>query len=87
MFELKLSVPFESAKEDFDKAVDIFRIALWKPFKVLSKESAKIALGLFPRASTFSWEYLTDPSGLNVLKSEKDPKALERIRTMTEEIL
>jgi len=33
------------------------------------------------------WEYVVDPAtGLRILKSEKDPCALDRVRQMTDEL-
>jgi hypothetical protein len=56
------------------------------PYAELSKQTLEIAK-TFMFALPTKWEYVTDAkTGLKILKSEKDPEALDRVRQIADEL-
>jgi hypothetical protein len=69
------------------QGIDIVQNIVGKPFSVLTTRIQAIfsCFGSIPLAK---WDFAVDPeTGLNILQVEKDPFAIEKIRTMADSLL
>ena len=86
MLKLKEFKTLSGISEASNPNIEPLIKALEKPFTTFSSQVKQI-IQSFSLTTTEKWEYVIDStSRLRVLKSKKDPKALDRIRQMADDL-
>lgn len=86
MLELKEFKTLSGISEASNPNIQKLTQAMEKPFVTFSSLVKQIFQS-FSSTTIEKWEYVTDPaSGLRVLKSEKDPEALDHVRQIADEL-
>lgn len=86
MFELKISHFLDFVLANLTGRTGKLIGLVEDPYNELSKQAKEVARTLtYPRP--IKWEYVADTAtGLKILKSEKDPEALEHVRYLADEL-
>ena len=86
MLKLDISQILSSVATGFAKRTAMIQDFFKSPYTELSKQTKEVAKSLtYPKIPR--WQYLIDASlGLKILKSEKDPEALDHVRQIADEL-
>ena len=86
MFNLDIFQTIDSVAIFVTQRIKTITSIFENPYAELTNQAREVARALtFPQP--IKWEYVTDvATGLTILKSEKDAKALERVRQMADEL-
>lgn len=86
MYKIDFSDALRSLRTGFINRIGALQRIFNTPYAELGKQAEEVARA-FTYPSPIRWKSMVDSAtGLRILKSEKDPEALERVRQIADEL-
>jgi len=86
MFNLKVFGSINDVRIFLDQRIRMLENIFGNPYSDIANLAEEVMKAV-SSPQPMKWEYITDPTtGLKILRSEKDPEALDHVRQMSDEL-